>query len=227
MSLRDKIDNLLQAELSETEIVHHLGITHLAYRRHAAAPAPVLPDSARRELYYSDLREDQTLQELAHLYRVAYSQIHQALYNKPSINVRVFSKNAVLAHLQLHDNIESMAKAFAISKRALPGLLDSIGWHYNKMDFAPPYNSSLAKEILRALKEAPKLTYQALANQVGCHRSYITQVAKANGINKQEQNKQHWPTVLAYAQEHGITTAANKFGISRASIYYHKRKGNE
>lgn len=225
MALKHQVERLEKARLSESEIVQVLGITHLAYRRSTTVPAERLPRGARAELYYSDIRQDLSLKALAKLYRTTYSQMHTALYNKPT-KKREYSHNLALAHLQEHDSITQLAEDFGISKKALPHVLKELGWHTTEEPV--PLVSPLAKSILNLITQYPEFTYEQIADEAGCHRTYVTAVAKSHGIHRQEQRQQDWPKILQYASNNSIVATAAHFGISRASIYYHmKRVSNE
>lgn len=224
MSLKQKITRLEKARLSENDIVQILGITHLAYRRNISVPTERLPQGARAELYYSDIREDTPLKTLAKLYRTTYSQMHSALYNKPS-RKQVYSRDKALAHLQKHDSIELLAEDFGITKKALPHVLKELGWHTTAEP--TPLTSPLAMSVLHAIELYPEYTYEQIADSCSCARSYVTIIAKSHGISRQDQRQQDWSAVLAYAKENSIVATAAHFDVSRAAIYYHKNKENK
>jgi len=224
--LSQRIRKLQDLSLTEDDIVQALDIPYLAYRKHAPDISDKLSMGARRELYYSDTREDSTLKDLAAIYRTSYSQVHQALYNKPKPYVR-YSKELAMAHLQQHDSVELLAKDFKISKRALPQVLESLGWHYNLEDHRTPLASPMAKRILALIKDSPGLTYDQVATEIGCTRPYITHVAKSHGIHRKEMLKRDWSKILAYATQYGKASAARHFDVSRASIYYQERRAKK
>lgn len=222
--LKDKIKRLQAVGLGEAEIVHSLAITHLACRRHMKKPDSKLPQGARKELYYSSLREGCSLHELMDMYKCSYSQIHQALYNKPK-EVPQYTKEAALEHLQQHDDIDKLASHFGITKAALPHVLSSVGWHIAPDSFA--LTSDLAQYIIKAVRHNPELTYREIAEMADCDASYVTQVARSHGIVRQEQQKHDWPKIMEFLKENSVTATAAHFGTSRASIYYHKLKSKK
>lgn len=218
MSIKDKIHRLENAGLDEDIIVSTLCISHLVYRRYCFRDVDrKLTASCKREVYYSELREDHTLVEIAHLYKTTYAQIHGALY-KRILDRPEPTHEAVLQHLIAHDDKEATRKHFGIARRDYPQYLRAVGWEIT------PDAQQISRIVAAFIKNNPGMTYTEIAERFSLSKGYVARIAASNGIKRQQQNTQEWPLIVAYARAHSVSSAASHYGVSRTNIYYHMKK---
>ena len=220
LTMKQKIANLQEAGCTEDEICSALKITHLRYRQSTDLCSDRLTLNGRKEIHELT-RHQYTIKELVKLYKCVRTEVLVSMSDK-------WRKGYDASHTDvinmLNDGLE-MDEVRAITKMR-KDKLDAI---FKDLGFIKTPRTIDHAQVLESIDEG--LQFKDVAERHGISASTVTIIARRHNRRPPNARKQFndqrddWPKILKEVKRTGsVSQVAEKYGVSRSTIYYHMGK---
>lgn len=214
-STRTKVQRLEAAGIDEERIAEVLGLTLQKTRRLMQNPPEKLSAAAREEIFYADIDDAPRsgyMSRLASQYCTTPERVAAArrARTKTCATPPESELRRYVDALGLEEACTTLGCSHAYAR-------DTLGLRRQ-----PPPTQTV-RELLQK-----KMTYGAIATVLGCTEAYVKQIAYRNGWTSRVNNKRRddWPEILQYAADTSVAEAARRYGVTRANIYYWRKKND-
>ena len=208
--MHNKITYLYSYGLHSDHIAKALGVPHRAVIKHLPEldSNRVLTRAVQVEIRHTS---DATLKELEVMYNSTYSKIHHAKYN--TLAREYYIPHPCVSH-------EDALMLYV--QEGNPSHREIRRWAQEHSDHAPVLGQPVIQLVQALLPSS--LTYIQIADELHLSLSYVKLIAKESKHRRSRQGELDMPQILQYAAVHSISKAADKYDISKGTIYYHQRK---
>lgn len=212
--MRIETRRLEAAGLTEEQILDvlddmQLAPTYLKVRRAMLHPTEKLSQGCREEIYYGD--QSRTLQDEAVRYRTTEQIVANArILRRKSREKTLPTEVELRSMLPLSGSARQLAKDIGCT---LAHVYDTLGLRRS---------STQEPAVLRLL--ATGMTHEYIAHHLDMPRATVTAINGRHNVTRKNKKHSDWPSILKAAEDTSVAEAARQYGVTRANIYYHRKK---